>query len=72
MRGFANKKMDCLKLLSGEPGKERIQNFCQYAAGMLGGKQISGEHGQHAKPENGGKPRLKLAGSCRSLLINCR
>jgi hypothetical protein len=61
MRGFANKKVDFLELVRRYLPEQRMHKLQQNSARVFGGKQVSGECGQHAKPQQRGNPRSQLA-----------
>jgi len=43
--------MDHPETVAGDPAEQRIKDLRQDPGGMLGGKNVSGEQGQDAKPQ---------------------
>ena len=53
--------MDLLELFVESCTKQRVQNFQQHAAGMLGRKCVRGKKCKDAQPDQRGDPRAQLA-----------
>ncbi len=56
MRGLADQEMNLLKPVLRDISKERMQDLFKNAAGVLGGKHVSGEKRQHAEPDERRNP----------------
>ncbi len=50
--------------------KDRMQDLLKNAAGVLGGKHVSGEKRQHAEPDERGNPRQQFARGCYRSLVD--
>ena len=48
--------MNLLEPVLGDISKERMDDLLKDAAGVLGGKQVSGEKRQHAEPDERRNP----------------
>src|SRR5579864_4117489 len=71
MRGLADQEMNLLKPVFRNCSKQGLQDFFQNTPGVLGGKHVSGEHGQHAEPDERRNPRQEFSRRCSGrLLVN--